>query len=364
MSEIITLPDHSAAKVQLLGAYLKRFLSVISNDGFTEQIDIYDLFCGDGQGSPSVIMREVKNSFFARQARSQKNPVVNAIFNDINNTKVEHAKGLLSDRKLHYPEMGSLSFSSRDYADLIADLNSNLVFSKFKKTFVFIDPYGYKKIKASDIQNLLEKGNVEVLLFLPTQFMYRFDSNGTPEALKDFVDEIVSISEWVPNESVWKYIEKLKAGFRNKLGPRIFVDTFTIQKDPQTIFCLFFFSGHIKGFEKMLEAKWELDEEQGKGWHYYRSQSSGLFVDQKAHPLEEKLREFLSNSERSNGEVFEFTLACGFLPKHTKEVFDDLQKRGELSVLTSIGEKIRRGAFYINYKTFRDDAKKVTFRII
>ncbi|MDP4129232.1 MAG: hypothetical protein Q8939_03645, partial [Bacteroidota bacterium] len=39
---------------------------------------------------------------------------------------------------------------------------------KKEKAFVFIDPYGYKHIKASDIQNLLKTRIAEVLLFLPT----------------------------------------------------------------------------------------------------------------------------------------------------------------------------------------------------
>lgn len=363
MSETNLLPDHSAAKVRLLGAYLKRFLSVISNDGFTKQIDIYDLFCGDGNGSPSVILSEVKDIYFSRKARSKTSPRINRHFNDINPSNVENAKLLIQTKHLSYSEIGDISFHCRDYREFIGELNSNLGPNKVSKVFVFIDPYGYKHIKASDIRSLLQKGNTEVLLFLPTQFMYRFDTNGTPEALKDFIEEIVDFERWNANESVWTFIEQLKDGFRKNLGSTYFVDIFTIRKDPQTVFCLFFFSSHIKGFEKMLEAKWDLDTEQGKGWHYSRSKMGGLFPDQKTHPLEQKLKEFLQVSSKTNGEIYEFTLSCGFLPKHSVEVFERMQENDDILVSGPNNEKIRRKAFYINYKCFRDEPTKAVFRL-
>jgi hypothetical protein len=53
--------------VKLLGEYLKRFLNIIANDGFTNQINVFDLFCGEGiyedggEGSPLVIMSSSPN---------------------------------------------------------------------------------------------------------------------------------------------------------------------------------------------------------------------------------------------------------------------------------------------------------------
>ncbi len=359
-----TLPEHSAAKVRLLGEYLKRFLSVISNDGYTKTIDIYDLFCGDGSGSPSIIMSEVKNSYFARKARGKDNPTINCLFNDVDPEKVDLAAELIRRKNLHYEEFGGLDFKKRDYAELIRVLLEEMTYEQSKKTFVFIDPYGYKHIQGSQIQALLAKRNVEVLLFLPIQFMYRFDANGTPEALHDFVSELVDPGDWKPNDDVWNYIDQLKNGFKHKLGSNYFVDTFTIQKDAQTVFCLFFFSGHIKGFEKMLEAKWELDEEQGKGWHYVGSSSGSLFLNQKTNPLETSLIEFLTNSSRNNSDLYTFTLQLGFLPKHTTEVLSNLQENGRLKVVKSNGESIRRGAYYVNYQNHRDSPAKALFSLI
>lgn len=361
------LPEHSVAKVTLLGEYLKHFLSIIANDRYTKLIRIFDLFCGEGiyddsgEGSPIVIMKAVKDIYDTRTAKSLQSPKINCYFNDNDKEKIDKVTEAIKTKRLHDSQVGEIHFSNKDYDDFIKELASRLPQKKEEKNFVFIDPYGYKHIKLSDIKALLSRGNVEVLLFLPTQFMYRFDANGTPEALIDFIEEIVDYEQWKATDSVWEFIGQLNTAFRKNLGEKVFVDTFTIQKEPQTVFCLFFFSCHIKGFEKMLVAKWKLDSEQGKGWDYKGNQQSSLFPELKIHPLEQKLRTFLSESVRGNGEVYEFTLQCGFLPKHTSEVFRNLQKAGNLTVEEATGSKARTGSFYVNYKAFRDEPNKVRF---
>ena len=111
----------------------------------------------------------------------------------------------------------------------------------------------------------------------------------------------------------------------------------------------------------MLEAKWSLDAEQGKGWDYKGNQQNSLFSNLRVHPLEQKLLIFLAEKVRGNGEVYEFTLQCGFLPKHTSEVFRNLQKAGNLSVEDKAGLKVRDRSFYVNYRAYRDEPNKVRF---
>jgi three-Cys-motif partner protein len=364
------LLNHSEAKVRLLGEYLKRYLNIICKDGYTQRIKIYDLFCGEGlyqnggEGSPLVTLRAVKDIHFINVAKSVSIPKIDCHFNDIELSKTENVKKAISEKSLHYPEFGDIDFSNNDYQNECEDLLKQLPKLKAlnQKAFIFIDPYEYKHIKASQIKSLMANGNAEVLLWLPTQFMYRFSDNGTPEALKDFIEELVKFKEWKPNDSVWGFIAQMKEGFQAFLGDNYFVDTFTIQKDVSTVFCLFFFSSHIKGFEKMLEAKWEIDTEQGKGWDFAGNQPS-LFHEQKTNPLESKLEEFLKTGKRYNGEVYDFTLRQGFLPRHTNEILYNWQNNNRLEVTKSTGEKARKKAFYVAYNYFRDEKKKVSFKL-
>lgn len=209
----------------------------------------------------------------------------------------------------------------------------------------------------------MESNKVEVLLWLPTQFMYRFEANGTPLALKDFIEEIVAFDKWQSSDNVWSFVKELKLGFQNALSQKHFVDNFTIQKDNNTVFCLFYFTPHIKGFEKMLEAKWELDTEQGKGWNYYGNNPS-LFFQQKTNLLEERLLEFLKDKLKTNGEVYVFTLRQGFLPKHANEIFYNWQQNQRLKVKLQNGENARKRSFYISYEHYKNDFSKVTFKYI
>lgn len=364
------LLNHSEAKVRLLGEYLKRYLSIICNDGYTNRIKIYDLFCGEGlyenggEGSPLVTMRQVKDIHFINVAKSSSLPKIDCYFNDIDVSKVKNVEKSLKDKSLYYPEYGDLHFSTVDYLVQYNNLLTQL--PRFKalkqKAFIFIDPYEYKHIKASQIKNLMSRGSAEVLLWLPTQFMYRFAKNGTPEALKDFITEIIpNFNEWRQG-NVWNFISLLKHGFQNYLGDNYFVDTFTIQKDVTTVFCLFFFTSHIKGFEKMLEAKWEIDTEYGEGWDF-EGNALSLFHEYKTNPLETKLTEYLKSKKRGNRELYEFTLRQGFLPKHTNEILFNWQNTGRLEVFGLNGDKARKGSFYISYKYHKDGTEKVTFNL-
>ncbi|MCG9880896.1 MAG: three-Cys-motif partner protein TcmP [Bacteroidia bacterium] len=365
------LLNHSEAKVRLLGEYLKRYLNIICNDGYTKRIKIYDLFCGEGlyenggEGSPLVTMRQIKHIHFVNVAKTSILPKIDCHFNDIEESKVKKVEQSLKDKSLYYQEFGDLQFSTDDYQVQYENLLAKLPNLKAlnQKVFIFIDPYEYKHIKASQIKNLMLNGSSEVLLWLPTQFMYRFASNGTPEALKDFITEIIpNFNEWRPG-NVWHFIAELKQGFQNFLGNNYFVDTFTIQKDINTVFCLFFFTSHIKGFEKMLEAKWEIDTEYGKGWDYAGNTPS-LFHEQKTNPLEIKLKEFLKANNRFNGELYEFTLRQGFLPKHTNEIFFNWRNEVKLSVKTADGTEVKNKKHtYLGYKYFRDEFQKVTFNL-
>ena len=90
------LQNHSEAKVRLLGAYIKRYLNIISNDKYTEIIHIHDLFCGQGlyenggHGSPLVALKQVKQTYYTIiDKRPLKQPRINCHFNDIDKSKIQ-----------------------------------------------------------------------------------------------------------------------------------------------------------------------------------------------------------------------------------------------------------------------------------
>lgn len=360
MKNTHNLPEHSQAKVQLLGEYIKGYLAVITNT-YVTNIKIYDLFCGEGiydnngEGSPIILLKAVKEVYNSLVNDNKIPPKMDCFFNDTNEQKIEKLKNYIDQENLYDEQFGILTFSSQTYDNCLGRLLELVENAKNdEKIFVFIDPYEYKHIKAEHIKKLIKNKKTEVLLWLPTQFMYRFEKKSTPPVLYDFFEEInMQISENEFGESnIWKFLKNLKNAFQNFLTDDFFVDNFSIKKAQNSIFCLYFFTPHIRGFEKMMDAKWKIDQENGRGWEYKSQQS--LFFEHKTNELEIKLKNFLKSKTCFNGDIYEFTLREGYLPTHTTEIFEKLQENGILDVIiTSTNKKARKKSFYVNYENYK-----------
>jgi len=363
----LNMMEHSEAKIELLSRYMDRFLNIMNQNSYINGVHLYDLFCGEGiypnggKGSPIIFLEKIKNLHFVNKAKSHPHVDFHCSFNDLNKEKLEKLKSAIQNKNLHYEEMGSLQISNEDYEDIFEDVIDNL--SKLKgseKAFIFIDPYGYKKIKARDIKRLISSKKSEALIFLPTQNMFRFEKKGTPESLQQFISDLVPKDEWPESETGLGFIENLLEKFREYLGWEFFVDSFIIARNTNQYFCLFFFTSHIRGFEKMLESKWKIDEEEGRGWKH--RMGSDLFADQEKTPKTEKLRSSLFRyleEERYNGELYEYGLRQGFLPTHVTSILKELQSDDVIKVNLKNGDNARRNAFYVNYNNYKNNPTKV-----
>lgn len=367
----INMHQHSEVKVRLLRLYLESYLTILYQSKHVGDIHIFDLFCGegiyqnDGKGSPIVILETIKNIHFAKFRKQFNNGKFNCYFNDINPLRIEKLKKIIENKKLHYPEIGSINFTALDYRTILPELTQKLQTLKNEKAFIFIDPYGYKDLRLNDIKVLLDSGKSEVLLFLPTQFMFRFETKGTPISLIEFISELMPIEEWPTSETGIDYIEKLTNSFRNNLKEKTFVDSFIISKDINQFYCLFFFTNHIYGFDRMLEAKWKIDEEEGRGWHFKQDSDLFSFAEKRANTFryETKLREFLQYT-RTNGDVYRFQLVNGHRSTHTNDILRKLQDEGKLISLNKDGTPSRRSAFYICYQNYKTEPEKITLKLM
>jgi hypothetical protein len=210
---------------------------------------------------------------------------------------------------------------------------------------LFPTNHGYKAVKPEDIHSMLEGNNTEVLLWLPASFMYRFANTVTRidfkggEPLKEFIFALFGKNP--PTfKSIYDFIEQITGSFRaylRELG--IFVDTFTIERGGGNVYCLFFFTSHIKGYETMLSTKWGMDENRGKGHTKNKSQS---FSEIQLSGYPQKLKSFISSAEyRTNAEIYKFGLENGFLPKHTNDVFRDWKDKGSIERISLDGQTVR-----------------------
>ncbi len=362
---------HSEVKVKLLKTYLERYLNVLNLSQYFGDVHIFDLFCGEGkysdggEGSPLIITKTARSIYLKNRKNRNSNGSFHCYFNDIQEYKTAKVKKVIEEEKIHLDDIGDIKYMNYDYQQLVPLVKKKIDRIGNSKAFVFIDPYGYKEVRISHIKDLLASKKSEVLLFLPTQFMFRFEEKGTPVSLIEFIDELMPIEKWPKSETGIEFIENLTDAFRKAVGSDFFVDSFIITRDKNQFFCLFFFTSHIYGFDRMLDAKWEIDTEEGRGWSY-EMENSLFSVSKVPNTLkfEENLIAFLKLGTKTNAEIYEFTLRSSHLPSHATQILTKLQNQGAITVKSSSGALSRTGAFYINYKEYKNNPSRVIIKYV
>jgi hypothetical protein len=265
--------------------------------------------------------------------------------------------------KIFKPNNVSIKYTQDDYLTVHPLVKSQLEnvrkLGGKEKALLFVDPYGYKEVKPSHMRDFLDCGHSEVILFLPISHMYRFAKKSLTEKfaggepLEKFLIEL--FGDDIPEfNSVQSFIEEIKKRFRVTLKDKsIYVDTFSIERDSSNTYCLFFFTSHVKGFEAMLDTKWKLDEDTGNGFRIEKTAS--LFDETLSFDYPDKLMAFIKeNKSVTNGNVYIFGLANGFLPTHTASVLKLWQKEiPKFKVTLANGVTARKSSFKINHNAFK-----------
>ncbi|HEY8937854.1 MAG TPA: three-Cys-motif partner protein TcmP [Cyclobacteriaceae bacterium] len=359
----IGLEDHSKAKIELYTKYLSIYLNIIARVEFIDKIFLFDLFAGEGiyennvKGSALAGIECIKNHYFSN---GKKCPNLDVIFNDFGQSKIDptikkidRIKSLIG--KEYVPDNVNIEYKEIPYSAIINDVIGRLnKITRSQRALLFIDPWGYKDINPVEIRNLLQNGQTEVLLFLPIYHMYRFadkaltDGDNFPggKPLEKFL--LTLFDDQKPNtNSNLEFIDSLSVQFKSYLQIR-YTDTFVIEREKGNFFCLFFFTNNKKGYQKMLEAKWSLDEADGKGFIINENPGQlGFFHVVETDNYLDKVKNYLrENPNTTNIELFEFGLSNRHLPKHTKIVLDKLKSKGILEV-NSLDNKPVKG-YYID----------------
>ncbi|MBI5951915.1 MAG: three-Cys-motif partner protein TcmP [Chloroflexi bacterium] len=366
------LLEHSEAKVNLYGKYLSVYLNILHRAQFVKRIFVFDLFCGEGvyendaKGSPIIALDCIRNHYDANQNSCPDMTVwfsdngISEIENEI--YKVERVERIGS--KIFRPDNVEVKFYKENYESIYPKAIDLVSQTKDSKGLFFIDPFGYKAIKPDDIRKMLENGKTEVFLWLPIAHMYRFADSALhssfpgSEPLKLFLNEL--FGKPIPSfRSPHDFIEKLKERFRAFLKDlSVFVDTFILERDSSNVYCLFFFTRNIRGYEKMLEAKWSMDPSRGKGHSLEKTIS--LFDETELSGYHQKLLAFIESADcRTNWDLYLFGLENNFLPKHTKSVLDGWKKNETKFEVVALDSKPVRG-YYIEYNPKR----RVAFKLV
>lgn len=368
-----TMLAHSRAKVEFYEKYLERYLPIMSNAKYVNTINIYDVFCGrgvydnGGEGSP---VRALKAIVDAKKKYPSDTKFILRL-NDYDQKNIDAVQKYITQEVPDYKKYCAVQFASVDAEGLLDRMAAWLSMTQpNERNLLFIDPYGYKTIHKDTIEKLMGNGKTEIILFLPVSFMHRFkDYAFDPEAsegvapLRRFTEEF--FPEGHPMRSgdeemnVHEYIKYLKEAF--SYGDKYYTTSYQIERDKGTYFSLFFMTSHPLGFEKILEVKWKLDEEDGNGFvlakaspYVEPSLFDDVFAEEKKQQHSNELREFIIEFlkiPRNNDEMYKFVMRKGYMKNHASGVLKQLQDEGRLEVITiETNKPARKGSFYLNYE--------------
>ncbi len=356
-----TMLLHSEAKVEFLKKYLQRYLRILYRAEYVSEINIFDAFCGTGiydngkKGSPLVAFETIRA---IRKQYDFEKPI-NLFVNDSQLEKVDAVKKHLDTHNQNYCSISYFQLLANEMFQVITTNIQNQ--SRNARNLIFIDPYGYKEIKRAALEQLLGNQRTEIILFLPISQMQRFTYTAVSselkpyEPLKEFVYSFFPADHPLKERTVspLTYVEFVKDALK---FDHYYSTSYYIERDDANYYALFFISPHLYGFEKILEVKWQLDEDSGRG---FRQPSAPTLFDEEDKKLQRNdnykeleglLEEFLE-TPRTNQDTYRFVLNNEFLPKHAGEIFRTWQDaKPNFSVVDfATREPVRKRRFYINW---------------
>ncbi|MGA2298736.1 MAG: three-Cys-motif partner protein TcmP [FCB group bacterium] len=354
------LLEHSKAKVDLYIYYFSIYLNILHRAGF-QKIYIYDLFAGEGiyengeKGSAVLEVEKIRDHY---NNNYNTCPNIKLILNDEGNSEIEEDILKIERVKrecevIQIPDNVEIVYTKRDYNEIIHEIIEELnSLENNERALLFLDPYGYKDIDLEILKTILSNKKTEVILFLPIDHMYRFIEKSKDEKFQGGFQLRKFMSELFPKgfptvDSPIEFINILEIQLHKYLD--IFgIDTFTIEKQRNKFYTLFFFTNNERGFCTWLESKWKLDEEEGTGYRF-DGNIQALFSLKKLN-YQNNLIKFLKEKDIvTNIHLYWFGLNNGMLPKHSHKILTELKKEDRIEIISLDGKPNR--SFYLNDKS-------------
>jgi three-Cys-motif partner protein len=376
MNAKTTMLLHSEAKVEFFKKYLQRYLRILYLAPTITEINIFDVFCGTGiydngkKGSPIVAFESIAE---VREQYGFTKPI-NLVVNDSERTKIQAVRQHIDGKNQGHCTATYYELPAEQMFEQIKGTVRSQ--TKDVRNLIFIDPYGYKKIKKDTLESLLSNQRTEVILFLPISQMQRFTKVAVErdlkpyEPLKEFVFSFFPGVHPIKEQTVkaLDYVEFVQDALR--FG-QYYSTSYYIERDESNYYALFFISPSSYGVEKILEVKWQLDDDSGRGFRQPKRQTS-LFEQQdkdlQKNDNYKQLETILEGSlktPKTNQEIREIVLKNAFLPKHATEIFRNWQSERPKFQVTDWATKrsAKKGSFYIGWESC-NPAKNKTPKVI
>ena len=353
-------------KLDILSKYLVEWFQVMVNIDSFRTIYLYDFFAGSGTdstgyyGSPIIMLTHLINNC---SKLKEKNKTAELLLNDNVTEKIEKLKINCSklfencNKNADCPcflnnncSVISVRFENKDFKILFPEEHKKLQIKINPYCFMFFDQYGIKEVDASTFSILSSLKHTDILFFTATAHVKRFSKTEGFQKPLGLDDDF----EWNENnhrDLCQHYASLIPENSEFHVAP------FSIKKEDTGMICgLIFGSNNLYGIEKFLLVAWKKDTLTGEANYNIddddiRPDAPNLFEEfdkpKKLDRFEKNLKEYLC-VERTNKEIYEFTLLEGFLPAHSNQILREFEKSNHLKIRTISGEAHKRG-YYINH---------------
>ena len=354
-------------KLDILSKYLVEWFHVMINLDFLRTIYLYDFFSGSGTdsaghpGSPIIILTHLIDNCLNLK---EKNKTVKLVLNDNAAEKIEKLKAKYSEifENCHKRKecscysnnncsVISVRFECKDFKTLFSEEYKKLIVINNPYCFMFIDQYGIREVDTSTFVILASLKHTDIIFFTSTAHAVRFSKT---DSFKQHL-QIDENFEWTE-----KSHRKLCEHY-NSLIPKdssFHVAPFSIKKEDSGMICgVIFGSSQLYGIEKFLIVAWKKDNLAGEAnydidddniMHNAPVLFQEHYKPKKLDRFEKNLKDYLQ-LERTNKDIYKFTLLEGFLPTHTNKILEEMDKNKQLKIHFIRGEA-RKKAYYINHK--------------
>lgn len=340
------ITQHSKEKLKVYEEYLKRYLPVMINSPFFYNVRIIEPFAGkgvdkEGNKGSALLAKKVISSF-------EKDKNYKKIKLYLNDKKEEHYKSLCE-------YVNSNNFQAKIYNKDANEFIMDMFKYRIWKThsFMFIDPFGYTQIRNSTYDLLFYSQKTDILIFIPTSFIYRFltsdEKNSEYRPIANFLNDF-SVDEKVARKlnNINEFSEEIVKGIKNRSKSK-FVYKKQIICEKGNIYHLFFFSKHIYGADKYLEAIWKIERDNPDLFTF-----TGELDD-----LDKSFEKEILKIERNNCELYRLGIEFGFCSSKQQEILKKLEDAKKIKI-ESIGDKTnRKYCYYTNFDNYRTKRIKI-----
>lgn len=272
MSDALTaasweLAAHTAAKLEILGAYLRAWFPILSRGRKFDRIIYIDGFAGPGRykqgedGSPIIALKAALSALngqiqmpYEFHFVERKRRVAAALQANIEHLKqhrvVPPSVEIFVHERMAFEEAYSRHIRARLQAHPRAP------------AFALVDPFGWTGIPMAILAELMQRPSTEILVNFMFEEINRFINH--PEQGRNF-DALFACTEWrraydMTGGTRKKFIHDLYRDRLHRAAGAKYVRSFEMRNERNVSdYFLYFASNNLLGLAKMKEAMWKVD---------------------------------------------------------------------------------------------------------